>query len=91
MYLDFATNIIESHLTALRSLKAIKIDWGRNDAGRHVPVTFLEFSKKLEWHGINHFAEEYLGGHAEHLEGTDRRIYTEILPFFDTYLNFENK
>ena len=91
MYLDFATNRIESHLTALRSLKAIKIDWGRNDAGRHVPVTFLEFSKKLEWHGINHFAEGYLGGHAEHLEGTDRRIYTEILPFFDTYLNFENK
>jgi S-formylglutathione hydrolase FrmB len=88
---NFATNMIESHLTALRSLKAIKMDWGRNDAGRHVPVTCLEFSKKLEWYGINHFAEEYLGGHAEHLEGTDGRIYTEILPFFDTYLKFENQ
>ena len=86
---NFATNMIESHLNALRSLKAIKIDWGRNDAGRHVPVTCLQFSKKLEWYGINHFAEEYLGGHAEHLEGTDGRIYTEILPFFATYLNFE--
>ncbi len=86
---NFATNMIESHLTALRSLKAIKIDWGRNDAGRHIPVTCLEFSKKLEWYGVNHFAEEYLGGHAEHLEGTDGRIYTEILPFFDKYLNFE--
>ena len=81
--------MIESHLTALRSLKAIKMDWGRNDAGRHVPVTCLQFSKKLEWYGINHFAEEYLGGHAEHLEGTDGRIYTEILPFFNTYLNFQ--
>ena len=88
---NFATHMIESHLAALRSLKAIKMDWGRNDAGRHVPVTCLEFSKKLEWYGITHFAEEYLGGHAEHLEGTDGRIYTEILPFFDTYLNFENK
>ncbi len=86
---NFATNMIESHLTALRSLKAIKIDWGRNDAGRYVPVTCLQFSKKLEWYGINHFAEEYLGGHAEHLEGTNGRIYTEMLPFFDTYLNFE--
>jgi S-formylglutathione hydrolase FrmB len=86
---NFATNMIESHLTALKSLKAIKMDWGRNDAGRHVPVTCLEFSKKLEWYGIDHFAEEYLGGHAEHLEGTDGRIYTEIFPFFDTYLNFE--
>jgi len=32
--------------------------------------------------------EEYFGGHAEHLEGTDGRTYTAILPFFDTYLNF---
>ncbi len=85
----FATNMIASHLDALRSLKAIKMDWGRNDAGRHVPVTCLEFSKKLELYGITHFAEEYLGGHAEFLNGTDGRIYTEILPFFDRYLAFE--
>jgi pimeloyl-ACP methyl ester carboxylesterase len=87
---NFATNMIRSHLSALKSLKAIKIDWGRNDAGRHVPATCLEFSKKLEWYGINHFAEEYLGGHAEHLEGTEGRIYTAILPFFDSYLKFQN-
>lgn len=86
---NFVTNMIESHLDALKSLKALKMDWGRNDAGRHVPVTCLQFSKRLEWYGVNHFAEEYLGGHAEHLEGTDGRIYTEILPFFDTYLSFE--
>lgn len=86
---NFATNMIDSHLTALKSLKAIKLDWGRNDAGRHVPVTCLQFSKKLEWFGINHFAEEYLGEHAEHLEGVDGRLYTEILPFFDTYLTFD--
>jgi S-formylglutathione hydrolase FrmB len=88
---NFATNMIQSHLSALKSLKAIKLDWGRNDAGRHIPVTCLQFSKKLEWYGVNHFAEEYLGGHAEHLEGTDGRIYTEILPFFDSFLKFENQ
>ncbi len=87
---NFAIDMIETHLSALKSLKAIKIDWGRNDEGRHVPVTCLEFSKKLEWYGVNHFAEEYLGGHAEHLEGIDGRIYTKILPFFDAYLNFKN-
>ncbi len=86
---NFATNMIESHLNALRSLRAIKLDWGRNDAGRHIPVTCLQFSKKLEWYGVKHFAEEYLGGHAEHLEGVEGRIYTEILPFFDRYLVFE--
>ena len=88
---NFATNMIESHLDALKSLKAIKLDWGRNDAGKHIPVTCIEFSKRLEWYGINHFAEEYLGGHAAHLGGTDGRIYTEMLPFFDRYLNFENQ
>ncbi len=87
---NFATNMIESHVGALKSLRAIKLDWGRNDAGRHVPVTCLQFSKELEWYGISHFAEEYLGGHAEHLEGTAGRIYTELLPFFNTYLKFEN-
>ena len=87
---NFATNMIDSHLDALKSLRAIKMDWGRNDAGRHVPVTCLQFSKRLEWYGIDHFAEEYLGGHAEHLEGTDGRIYTEIFPFFNAYLIFEN-
>ena len=88
---NFATNMIDAHVDALKSLKAIKLDWGRNDAARHVPVTCLQFSKKLEWYGIHHFAEEYLGGHAEHLAGTDGRIYTEILPFFDSYLQFENQ
>jgi len=87
---NFATNMIQSHLSALKSLKAIKLDWGRNDAGRHVPITCLQFSKRLEWFGINHFAEEYLGGHAEHLEGIEGRLFTEILPFFDNYLEYKN-
>jgi len=83
---NFLTNMIASHLAALKSLKAIKIDWGRNDAGRHVPVTCIEFSKKLEWYGIPHEAEEYLGVHAGNMKGVNGRIYTEILPFFDAYL-----
>jgi S-formylglutathione hydrolase FrmB len=83
---NFVTNMITSHLSALKSLRAIKIDWGRNDAGRHVPVTCLEFSKKLEWYGISHEAEEYLGVHAGNMKGVNGRIYTEILPFFDANL-----
>ena len=83
---QFVTNMVEGHLSALKSLKAIKIDWGRNDEGRHVPVTCLALSKKLEWYGIPHEAEEYLGGHAGNMKGSNGRIFTEILPFFDTYL-----
>ena len=57
-------NMIESHLASLKSLNALKMEWGRNDQGRHTPFTNLEFSKKLEHFGVRHFAEEYLGGHA---------------------------
>jgi hypothetical protein len=73
----------------LRSLHALKLDWGRNDDGKHIPATCLQFSKKLEAHGIPHFAEEYLGGHVDKQGGFDGRLYTEMLPFFDTYLKTE--
>ena len=85
---NFPTMMIESHVAALKSLNAIKLEWGRNDEGKHVPVTCLEFSKKLERYGIKHFAEEYLGGHAGNLDGWDGRVYTELLPFFDAYLKW---
>lgn len=38
-----------------------------------------------------HFAEEYLGGHVDKQAGFDGRMYTEMLPFFDTYLKQEAK
>lgn len=86
----FATQMIDSHLTALRRLRAIKIDWGRNDEFAHVPVTALAFSKKLERYGIKHFAEAFLGGHDDHLGGREGRFFTEMLPFFNTYLTFSD-
>jgi S-formylglutathione hydrolase FrmB len=85
---NLPTKMIEGHLEALKSMKAIKIDWGRNDEGRHIPLTCIEFSKILERYGVDHFAEEYRGGHIDQLAGTDGRVYTEVLPFFDRYLNF---
>ena len=88
---NFPINMIENHLTALKSLNALKLDWGRNDEFPHIPVTCLEFSKKLETYGVHHFAEEYVGTHGDKLAGRDGRIYTEMLPFFDTYLVSENK
>lgn len=88
---NFPINMIEGHLPALKSLNALKLDWGRNEESAHVPITCLQFSKKLEANGVKHFAEEYLGGHINKQGGLDGRIYTEMLPFFDTYLKFEDK
>ncbi|MEZ2338433.1 alpha/beta hydrolase [Mucilaginibacter sp. RCC_168] len=86
---NLPTQMVESHLPALKSMKAIKFDWGRNDEARHLPLTCIELTKKLERYGINHFAEEYRGGHIDQLAGTDGRFYNSVLPFFNRYLQFE--
>lgn len=88
---NFPINMIESHLPALKSLNGLKLDWGRNEATTYVPIAALQFSKKLEANKVKHFAEEYIGDHVNKIGGFDGRIYTEMLPFFDTYLKFEDK
>ena len=88
---NFPINMIESHLPALKSLTALKLDWGRNEEFAHVPMVSLQFSKKLEANKVKHFAEEYIGGHVSKVGGLEGRIYTEMLPFFNTYLKTESK
>jgi S-formylglutathione hydrolase FrmB len=83
---NFPINMIEDHVMDLKSLSALKIDWGRNEDFKHIPRTNMEFSKKLEAFGIKHFAEEYIGDHGNMLGGFDGRIFTELLPFFEKYL-----
>ncbi len=83
---NFPINMIEDHIPALKSLTALKIDWGRNEEFKHIPITTMEVSKKLEALGIKHFAEEYIGDHTNMLDGYEGRIFTEVLPFFESYL-----
>jgi len=47
------------------------------------------FSKKLENIGINHYAEEYIGTHGNKIFTADGRVLNNMLPFFDTYLIFD--
>jgi predicted alpha/beta superfamily hydrolase len=77
-----------SYVKNLKKLKAIKLDWGRNDGLRHIPVTCRIFSQKLENLGVKHYAEEYIGTHGNKIWTDDGRALNEMLPFFDTYLNF---
>ena len=85
---QFPFHMIDHYLPQLRSLTALKIDWGRNEDFPHIPFTSLQFSKKLEAYRIKHFAEEYIGDHGNMLGGFDGRIFNELLPFFDRYLAF---
>ena len=83
---QFPFHMIDRFLPQLRNLTALKIDWGRNEEFPHIPFTSLQFSKKLEAYRIKHFAEEYIGDHGNMLGGFEGRIFNELLPFFDKYL-----
>ncbi len=83
---QFPFHMIDHYLPQLRSLTALKLDWGRNEDFSHIPFTSLQFSKKLEAYRIKHFAEEYIGDHGNMLGGFEGRIFNELLPFFDKYL-----
>ena len=83
---QFPFYMIDHYLPQLRSLTALKLDWGRNEEFSHIPYTSLQLSKKLESYGIKHFAEEYIGDHGNMLGGFEGRIFNELLPFFEKYL-----
>lgn len=82
--------MVDKYASNLRKLKAIKLDWGRNDASRF-PVQIGMFSQRLENLGIEHFSEEYIGNHVNKIWTTDGRVLNDMLPFFNDYLSFENK
>jgi len=86
---NLPVSMIDTYADNLRKLKAIKLDWGRNDWASHVPITCLLFSQKLEGIGIHHDAEEFLGNHEDKLWTDDGRALNEMLPFFNSYLTFQ--
>ena len=80
--------MVDKYAGNLRKLKALKLDWGRNDASRFA-VQCGMFSQRLENLGIEHFAEEYIGTHGNKIWTTDGRVLNDLLPFFNEYLVFE--
>lgn len=84
-----AIGMIDNHVEDLKKLKALKLDWGRNEDSELIPTTCLQFSKKLENLGVEHYAEEYIGDHTNKLWTDDGRALNDMLPFFNTYLKSE--
>lgn len=86
-YENMPLYMIDDYLDNLKKLKAIKLDWGRN-AGDRFTIQCEMFSQRLENVGIKHFAEEYIGTHVNNIYTTDGRIPNQMLPFFNSYLEF---
>jgi len=73
---------------SLRQLRALAFDWGAQDEVQHIPPTCHAFSNLLTVYGIRHTAQEYEGTHGSRIMGPTGRVYQQVLPFFDKYLDF---
>ena len=82
-------NMIDTHLENFHKLKAFKMDWGKYDNFPMIPITCRIFSEKLEALGVEHYAEEYIGTHSSKLWSPDGRMINNVLPFFDSNLEFQ--
>jgi len=72
----------------LKSLRGFKFDWTRSDTNFDHVFANRAFTLKLSEFGVTHEAEEYTGPFDESNWGTDGRIYTEVLPFFQKHMIF---
>ncbi len=80
--------LLPTHTASLRQLRALAFDWGAQDEVRHIPPTCRELSQWLTTFGIPHSAEEYEGTHGSRIMGRTGRVYQQVLPFFNKYLDF---
>jgi len=85
----FLETMIPQYADNLKSLRGFKFDWSRNDGNYDHVYSAQAFTHKLNEFGIVHEAEEYNGAWGEPNWGVDGRIYTEVLPFFQRHLVFD--
>jgi hypothetical protein len=84
----YLETMIPQYADNLKSLRGFKFDWTRNDANYDHVYANQAFTRKLNEFGIAHGAEEYTGPFDDSNWGNDGRIYTEVLPFFQTHMVF---
>ena len=87
--LAMPTYQLPAHVASLRQLRALAFDWGAQDEVKHIPPTCKYFSNVLTVFGIAHTAQEYEGTHGSRIMGPTGRMYQQVLPFFNKYLDFE--
>ncbi len=73
---------VQRHADALKTLRGLKFDWGRNDPNPDHVVSDQALSRMLTEFGVPHEAEEYVGGWGDRTWGETGRVYTAMLPFF---------
>lgn len=80
--------MIPKYADNLKSLRGFKFDWARSDTNEDHIYSNQAFTHKLNEFGIIHEAEEYNGTWGESYWGSNGRVSTEVLPFFQRTLAF---
>jgi Putative esterase len=86
----FLESMIPQYADNLKSLRGFKFDWSRSDLNQDHVYSNQALTHKLNEFGIIHEAEEYNGAWGEGIWSKDGRIYTEVLPFFERHLVFND-
>lgn len=80
--------LVPDYADNLKSLRGLKIDWGRGDTIADHIAGNQALSRRLAEFGVPHEAEEHAGGFRDRHWGEDGRVYTDVLPFFARHLLF---
>lgn len=78
--------MVPSYAENLKKLRALKMDWGRNDDNPDHVYANQKFTRLLEEYGVQHEAEEYSGNQWNRYWQPQGRVYNEVLPFLNRYL-----
>lgn len=83
--------MLPDHAAALRSLRAIKLDWTRYDDNQDHVYANQAFTRKLDEFGVKHEAEEYGGGMwwRQNWIAEEGRFDADVLPFLARHLAFD--
>jgi hypothetical protein len=87
----FIERQLSRYANNLKRLRALKLDWGRNDAIYDHVVGNQNLVRAFDELGIPYEAEEYHGGWDDGRWGKDGRVMTDILPFFARHMLSEDR
>jgi enterochelin esterase-like enzyme len=82
----FIAELVPQHLQQIKQLRALKIDWPRNDSIYDHVYANQALTHLLNEYGIDHEAEEFNGIGDDAYWGKSSRITKEVLPFLAEHL-----
>jgi enterochelin esterase-like enzyme len=87
----FIAELVPQNLSHLAALRALKMDWPRNDSIYDHVYANQALTHLLNEYGIEHEAEEFNGMGDDPYWGKNPRMLTDVLPFLAEHLQVDQK